>query len=376
MRDYKMGHSSTLEYRKLRNADLLINKYVHSYQDRVKLLECIASRNSGFDLQSFYDLTYPGERVWSDEHPIIEIENAIMESGIPLEYAICSLIREQISIEEQKKNGVFYTDYRLADLIVSSVKNCLGIHSRVCDLSAGSGILLTGVAREYKKLYSNNFNNWISNSLFAFDLSEWALRGASAAIISLTKDVGSIISMISNWRVCDSLFDISPEVGLFDIVVGNPPWGRIKLSTPTYLSNIGLQHVYGSTYGIFDENEYNNEKKKVIEYSKKVKSKYSLLKKGEPDNYMAFLQCAIDHIVPNGRVSYIVPGGIIRSENTHFLREYLIDNAGELKFTLLSNRANYFSIDSRFKFCIVEFTSKTDEKSINSIFLRIFDGGE
>ncbi len=66
MRDYKMGHSSTLEYRKLRNAELLINKYVHSYQDRVKLLECVASRNSGFDLQSFYDLRYPGEKVWGD----------------------------------------------------------------------------------------------------------------------------------------------------------------------------------------------------------------------------------------------------------------------------------------------------------------------
>lgn len=318
-------------------------------------------------MESFYEICYPNKTAWDDRQISQEVLSSIRNLAIPVEYAICSLIREPLSIEEQKKNGVFYTDYRLAEMISTSVYDTLTKDSRVADLAAGTGILLIGVARAYMRKYRSSFNEWISSNLFAFDLSDYALRGAIAALISMTDNMQAIVKMISHWGVCDSLFNLPAELPPFDVIVGNPPWGRIKLSTPTYLSRIGVLSAYGTTYPVFDETTYAEEKNAINEYSKKVRDTYSLLKGSEPDMYMAFLQCAIENLKDDGRLAFIIPSGIIRSEGTYNLREHLIKSGSDLDIVLLDNKRSYFSIDSRFKFVILNYSPRGEKEPLESI---------
>ena len=74
------------------------------------------------------------------------------------------------------------------------------------------------------------FNKWVAHKLYAFDLSSIALRGATAALLSLTNDIDALKTMRLNWKTTDSLLNDDISNLKFDIIVGNPPWGKIKLS--------------------------------------------------------------------------------------------------------------------------------------------------
>ena len=166
----------------------------------------------------------------------------------------------------------------------------------MADLAAGSGILIAAVAIEYKKKFPQEFNHWIATRLFAYDLSENALRGAATAILSLCSDASAVVNMYRNWRVCDSLLDNELDSMRFDIVVGNPPWGKIKITRHNYLRRTGEDRVYGAAYSDFDSREFQKEKDATQEYSKLVRAKYSLLGGSEPDMYMAFLQARLRRV--------------------------------------------------------------------------------
>lgn len=148
----------------------------------------------------------------------------------------------------------------------------------------------------------------------------------------------------TTWLVCDSLLsEHFPEYG-FDIVVGNPPWGRVKLSLHSFVNGMeGNYHVYGTQYGDFDKERFIAKKQDALSYSKFLKERYPLLGDAEPDMYMAFLQKAISVLRAGGHLSYIVPAGLIRSLGTKSLRKFLINCSEDLKYYLLDNRANYIN---------------------------------
>ena len=146
------------------------------------------------------------------------------------------------------------------------------------------------------------------------------------------------------------------------IIVGNPPWGKIKLSRHGFLTQNGEQRVYGAEYENFDHSDYEKTKESLSQYSKLIKQKYNLLGNAEPDMYMAFLQRVTESVVQGGHISYLVPAGLIRPQGTQVLRRYLFSNANRIEFDLLDNQANYFAIDTRFKFVLLSF-DKTEHMS-------------
>ncbi len=352
-----MSRPLTYEQQALQTADQFLEKKCGSHTDRITLLEYAASLESGLDIRVYWD--HFGYEPMDDTESLgKELLKLLQGCGISVPYAISSLAREPISIDEQKKNGAFYTDYRLAEALRHDCRAYIKRNIKVADFAAGTGILLVGIVQEYKNRFERNFNNWLSSSLYAFDLSDVALRGATAAIISLVDDVNSIIKMREGWKVCDSLLDSEIEGLKFDIIVGNPPWGKIKISRHSYMKLSGSERTYGEDYTEFDNDNYNSEKEIVQLYSKRIKEKYDLLGDAEPDMYMAFLQKALSSLTQIGHLSLLVPAGLIRSKGTKELREHLINQGKKLEYYLFDNKGRFFSIDSRFKFLIVSFDNK------------------
>ena len=351
-----MARPRTYEQQLLIKAESLLNANSGEISERLALIEMVAAKQSGANIQTYwkkqsYDVTgFSAELVDS-------ILAEINETGISVPYAIAALAREPLTLEEQKKNGVFYTDFRLASFLAEDCKPWLKRDSDVADLAVGTGILLAGIASVYINLFPDDFDNWIAEHLYAYDLSEYAVRGAAAVMLSLTSNVQAVLKMRSKWKCCDSLLDETLDGQLFDIVVGNPPWGKIKLSRHAYLTRQGMQRVYGTTYSELDSS-FSEEKIELKEYSNLIREKFHLLGNAEPDMYMAFLQKATSTVRPDGHVSYLVPAGLIRSKGTQDLREFFIGNGECLNYTLLDNKSNYFAIDTRFKFLLFSYNKR------------------
>lgn len=356
-----MSRTQTLEQAKLNTAEQFLGLHAKSHGDRLLLLEAAASIHSGANVFEYWQ-HYETMQIQSSMLDNARNLNRIIEAcEIPYPMAISGLAREPLTVEEQKKNGVFYTDYRLATIMGNSCSEKLHEHVTVADLAAGTGILLAAVAQEYKNQYKTKFETWIQSSVYAFDLSEYALRGAAAAILSMTHDAHAVAKMRSNWRVCDSLFDQHVLTQKYDVVIGNPPWGKIKITRHTFMKQKGSERIYGANYSEYDKDLYVREKTQLLEYGKRIKEEYDLLGEAEPDMYMAFLQKAVSVVKAGGIVVYLIPAGLIRSKGTLPLREYLINNSSELSYILMDNKPRYFSIDSRFKFVMMSCTTLCKE---------------
>jgi len=345
----------------------------------MQVLEAYAARVGGFDVEKYWS-AFRIEVANADQ-----IKDAARKLGlhlstveIPASLALSSLAREPIPLSEKKKNGAFYTDFRLAQFVADDCNSYIKRDSRVADIAAGSGILLAAIAEKYYALYPGNYDQWISEYIFAYDLSANALRGARIALMSHASSVEAIKSMCKNWLVCDSLLTEDKLFPQFDIVVGNPPWGKVKLSLHSFINKSdGDYHVYGSQYGEFDKDQFLSEKQSALDYSKAIKSRYLLLGNAEPDMYMAFLQRAISVLAPGGHLSYLVPAGLIRSLGTEELRRFLLGNSEKLKYYLLDNKANFFEIDTRFKFAVISQKKRPQNGSgCNSFLFEICNGSK
>ena len=350
-----MSRPQTYEHSQLYNAELIVQKYAKTFEERMLFLECFAAYIGGIAVNEYWKefmINSKGYCVTIDSLEYLKKE--ISKTGISIAMAISSLIREPVGIEEQKKHGAFYTDYRLAEMMADSLADDIKEDSKVVDFAAGTGILLVGIAEKYKEKYKEKFDKWLQNDLYAYDLSECALRGATVAIMSMTSNLAALKEMVSKWKVCDSLLDQEVEKEKFNIVVGNPPWGKIKLTRHSFALREGSERIYGSDYSHFDYDKYEEERDGLSKYSKDIKERYDLLEKSEPDMYMAFLQKAVKSAdFNNGQISFLVPAGLIRSKGTKGIREYLMDNSRRLRFCLFDNKPNFFAIDSRFKFLMV-----------------------
>ena len=197
-----MSRTQTIEQCQLQKAEQLISANTCSYAERMRLLEVAAALESGASIETYRQ----GLGIAEDSFPgqgdlPRKLNELIKESNIPFPLAISSLTREPLTLEDQKQNGVFYTDFRIATMIADKCTPHIKATSTVADLAAGSGILIAAVAIEYKKKYPHEFDRWIATHLFAYDLSENALRGAATAILSLCPDASAVVNMYRNWKV-------------------------------------------------------------------------------------------------------------------------------------------------------------------------------
>ena len=355
-----MSRPNTYEQRLLSKAKNLLDSFSPEFERQMQVIENCALLTTGIPVQEYWDMLGVNIPI-KDRGVVLEeartLRRLIEKTEIPLPLAISSLMRKPIPVSEQKKEGAFYTDFRLAGFIAEECKDILKKESTVADIAAGTGILLASIAIVYNKQYPESFNSWISKQVFAFDLSKDALRGGLAAIASLSSSMEAVRNMWDNWRQLDSLTTDYFDETQYDIVVGNPPWGKIKLTRHQFSLEKGMDHTYGSLFQDIDESSYEDARKERSDYASALKEKYSLLGTSETDYYIAFVEKALSLLAPNGRLIYIVPAGVIRSQGTYAIRERVFYHYSNVTVSLFDNKESYFSIDSRFKFIVLNLNN-------------------
>lgn len=349
------------------------------YEARLQCLEFWASTIGGFDYYEFCS-TFSIVPIFKTD-TLLEIadELSILADKVPMEkpLIISALSREPLDRSEQKESGAYYTDFRLAGLIGMECERAFTEKDKtLADLASGSGVLLAAAVVVYKNKFPDDVSTWLERNVYAFDMSEYALRGCRAALSTFLSSVKSIKTMVDKWRLMDSLLGENMPVRMFDVIVGNPPWGKIKLSRYSYLLKNGNNHTYGSVYDHIDAENFNGEKKKLADYCKQLREKYEWLKKTESDTYIAFLERAFSAIKTDGKVLMLLPAGIIRSKGTYLLREELFKKCSHVSFVVISNRARFFAIDTRFKFLLLDCDFSERSPETDGINLAYGDGSE
>jgi len=340
---------------------------------RLLLLEAVSSRLGGFDFFSYQSLFNDNRSdILKDILCSSEaVFNKLIELKIHPALTLSILAREVLEESDRKKTGAYHTDFRLAQRIADLSKDKIDHHSSVIDPACGSGILLVAVTLTVCGKDRNKTNLFLSDNVYACDLSSYSLRGCLLSLSSLTNDLEAINKMKSKWFYGDSLlrkddFWLNLKQGGFDLVIGNPPWEKIKLSKHEHLKSLGEKRTYGEKITNINMLDFERKKKSAVDYTKSLLNLYPSLGFGEPDLYIAFTELFFKLCRNGGFITAIVPGGFIRSQGSGFVREKFFNECDSISISIIDNKAKFFAIDTRFKFLAMHFKKKSCSRLMNS----------
>lgn len=354
----------TIEAKRLIVAEAAIERVVRgrsgSSEFRMQLLEAAAARIGGFDLESFqsrFEID-PVEHSNSLLDQALTVVKAIHETGIHPALCLSILARETLDANSRRVEGAYHTDFRLAQYLAEATDRKLSSGIKVVDPACGAGILLAAISIVACRSDRISATDWLSQSIYAADLSSSALRGTLLALSALTDDLDALQTMRKKWRTQDSLLAAdsvwhSMAPGGFDVVVGNPPWEKVKLTRHEFIKSTGGDRHYGASYSSDRLSGFESAKSRKARHASDLTSRYPCLARGEPDLYVAFTDLSLRLTRVGGTGALIVPGGLIRSKNTEGLRRKLVEASSDLRFTVMANTAKHFAIDTRFKFLVV-----------------------
>ena len=157
--------------------------------------------------------------------------------------------------------------------------------------------------------------------------------------------------------------------GGFDVVLGNPPWERIKLQEQEWFAsrrpdianaaNAAQRHrmiaalVYEepATYAAFTEDRRQSEGESHLVRNS---GRFPLCGRGDVNTYSIFAETMRLVINPSGRVGCIVPSGIATDDTTKSFFQDLAESNSLLSLYDFDNIAGIFpQVDSRFKFSLL-----------------------
>lgn len=329
---------------------------------RLELLESVSAELGGFSLRE-YRRRVPAERQVSPDDlrsAAQRLAGRIRGLPMPPALALSALCQEALDSIDRRRSGSYYTDFRLAQYLAAHVVDEAQGTAIVLDPACGSGILLGAYAHAAATRGAGEINDILARRIRAVDLSPHALRSTLLALSSMTTDLDVVTELSAHVRVADSLraelgfwTDLSPDG--FNVVLGNPPWEKVKLSRHELLRRAGVDRHYGATYahGSLLDADLEAERRRLKSYLVELNRGFDHQGRGESDLYKLFLELAFKLVTAAGRVGLIVPAGLIRSHGAAGLRSLVLQSSEEARVALLDNRPAFFSIDTRFKFVVL-----------------------
>jgi len=194
------------------------------------------------------------------------------------------------------------------------------------------------------------------------------------------KLVGKVTALASQYHFFHWPLEF-PDVfkqGGFDVMLGNPPWERIKLQQEEFFATRDAKVAKASNAAernrmIKDLKETNPELHR--EYLEALhgadaagkfmreSGRYILTAVGDINTYSIFSELFLQTIQPKGRTGFIVPTGIATDDSNKAYFGYLIEKTRLVSLFDFENREKIFKdVDSRYKFSLLTISGSPDEK--------------
>ncbi len=205
----------------------------------------------------------------------------------------------------RKNKGSFYTpdalinninnfilDNKLNDINYSSIK--------ILDPACGNGQILLNLAKAFKNKEINNYQEFLKNSFFGFDIDEIAIELCCLNFWLLLQNINLPLNFFqSNFIVADSLIQ-NPFNHKFDIIISNPPFGNAI------------------------EKKTGRNKAQNILY----KEKFPEISIGSYDKANLFVYNSVKNLLTeNGIYIFILPKAFLSVKSAINLQDYLTQNA-------------------------------------------------
>lgn len=213
----------------------------------------------------------------------------------------------------RSQNGIFYTPPTLTDRLIEMSEQA-GVNwgtAKVTDPACGGGAFLAPVALKMaaslSHLSNSQFLEHLESHLKGYEIDPFAAWITQIFVEIAVKDriAGAGRRMSSLVTVCDTLKYNFSETEKYDLVIGNPPYGKIKL----------------------DE---------------QVKKVYQESLFGHPNLYGLFTHLAFNLLKPKGIVGFLTPTSFLSGEYFKNLRQYILNSATLTEVDFVSVRKGVF----------------------------------
>lgn len=172
-----------------------------------------------------------------------------------------------LPIEFRSTYGIYYTPPALTARLISHATDA-GVdwtRARILDPACGGGAFLTPVAQRIidslPGKQAKSVLKSISTRLQGFELDPfgaWLSQiSLDAVVLPLSYKTGSQLPVLVS--VCDSL-KRTPSTDLFDLIIGNPPYGRVKLDPTERTKYKNSLYGHANLYGLFTDMAVQNTK--------------------------------------------------------------------------------------------------------------------
>ncbi|MBS1529921.1 MAG: N-6 DNA methylase, partial [Bacteroidetes bacterium] len=197
---------------------------------------------------------------------VISLAQAIGKAASKLDlteasYLLGNIYTSVLPEDLRSRHGIFYTPPSLTARLLNLIEEA-GVdwsRARVLDPACGGGAFLAPVAiRQIKSLKGNDAEyvlNHIETHLTGFDIDPFGAWFSQVfldvALKDITRKAGRKMALLT--FVCDSLEKDITREDKYDVVIGNPPYGKVKL-TPE-LRKKYKRGLYGhaNLYGLFTD---------------------------------------------------------------------------------------------------------------------------
>jgi hypothetical protein len=306
---------------------------------------------------------------------------------------------------ERKSTGSYYTpDCLVSCLLDNALEPVLDakvcgksrehaeaalLDTTVCDPACGSGHFLVAAAQRIARrlagvrggddAFMPALRDVISRCIHGVDVNPMAIELCKIALWLEARDPDRPLSHLDAHIQCgNSLLGFSwPEQG-FDVVLGNPPWERVKAQEKEFFADSdlpGAAEVANSetagqrkanieglaqrSGGLWQKwHEHLRKAAATLTFARES-GEFPLSARGDINTYALFVELATRIVSATGRVGMIVPTGLITDVTTAPLFHSLVANKLLVSAYDFENRKKLFrAVDSRLRFLLLTIAGK------------------
>ncbi|WP_446898809.1 Eco57I restriction-modification methylase domain-containing protein [Clostridium sp. LBM24168] len=326
----------------------------------------------------------------------------------PKEFAI-NITRKAMDRFIEKNIGIKNYSYTNLDFDKQNNVEKLIENAKIIDLSCGGGDFFFAVL-DYISRYISKSHEYcvrVINNMWGIDVDPIAIQLTISNLIKFSGSINNIQRINSHFIIGNPLifnnkhYNIDEKIELaalsriynenmginlkymlnnqkFDIILGNPPWEKIRLEEKKFFKNIypPISEIAQKNHRLVAINNLKDKMPYVYKHYSNIASDYSNIKKiitsnsllkfslnGELNTYSLFAELSTTILNRNGVSALVLKGAIVTSSNNSKLFNYFISSNLINSIYCFDNKNKIFNIDSREKFCVIIF-----EKCGNKLF--------